>query len=378
MDLYLHIGTEKTGTTAIQRFFKTNREALAERDICYPTAPGNENHLALARAALLFDKRGALRRTAQIRTDDDVHNFRKTLLADLSAELTARPYRFAVMSNEHCSSHLLDDEEVVWLKDALAPLFDRIRIVVYLRRQDDYLLSSYSTAVKSGVTHTLAIPRERAIHVHYDHWDLLSRWARVFGRDNIIARRFEKTSLKSGDVVDDFLDCTGIEASSSFQRPDTANESLDAESLEFLRLFNEHIPRLTDDGISPLRDNVVPLLSKISKGPLLTLPEAELADFMALFRDSNAKVAAEYFGGVPSGGDDPLFAPRNDTRPRVTGVTLSVERTVEICAWLWQNKQAQVDRVTERLKKKRGELERRRNRRNRLGGKPAQRRDAAE
>ena len=376
MDLFLHIGTEKTGTTAIQRFFKANREALGERGICYPAAPGNENHLALARAAILFDKRGPLRRTAQIRTDDDVRNFRETLLANLSAELAERPYRFAVMSNEHCSSHLLVDEEVQWLKDALSPLFDRIRIIVYLRRQDDYLLSSYSTAVKSGVTHPLAIPRERAIHVHYDHWDLLSRWARVFGRDNIIARRFEKTSLKSGDVVDDFLDCVGVDA--NLPRPDTANESLDAESLEFLRLFNEHVPRLTDEGISPLRNNVVPLLSQISKGPLLTLPEAELADFMALFRDSNARVAAEYFGGTRTGSDDPLFAPRSDSRPRVTEVTLTVERVVEICAWLWQSKQAQVDRVTERLKKKRSELERKRKRRNRPGGKAPPRRDAAE
>jgi len=280
------------------------------------------------------------------------------------------------MSNEHCSSHLLVDEEVAWLKDALAPMFDRIRVVVYLRRQDDYLLSSYSTAVKSGATHTLAIPRERALHIHYDHWDLLSRWARVFGRDNIIARRFEKASLKSGDVVDDFLDCVGIDASAAFDRPDTANESLDAESLEFLRLFNEHIPRLTEEGISPLRDNVVPLLSQISKGPLLTLPETDLADFMALFRVSNARVAAEYFGGARTESDDPLFAPRSDTRPRVTDVTLTAERAVEICAWLWQNKQAQVDRVTERLKKKRGEWERKRKRW--AAGKPTQRRDAAE
>lgn len=375
MDLTLHIGTEKTGTTAIQRFFKQNRETLGELGICYPTAPGNETHIGLARAALRFEKRGPLRRSVQVRTDDDVRNFRETLLARLSAELGQKAYRFAVMSNEHCSSHLLADEEVAWLKDALAPLFETIRIVVYLRRQDDYLLSSYSTAVKSGATHALAIPRERAVHTHYDHWELLSRWARVFGRDNIIARRFEKTALKAGNVVDDFLDCVGIDA--SLPRPDTANESLDAESLEFLRQFNHHIPRLTEDGISPLRDNVVPLLSQISKGPLLTLPDAELADFMAQFRQSNAKVAEEYFGGVRTDSDDPLFAARNDTRPRVTDVTLTVDRVVEICAWLWQSKQAQVDRVTERLRKKRGELERKGKRRGRPGAK-AQRRDAAE
>ena len=39
MKLILHIGSEKTGTTAIQRFFKKNRERLIQNGIYYPLAP---------------------------------------------------------------------------------------------------------------------------------------------------------------------------------------------------------------------------------------------------------------------------------------------------------------------------------------------------
>lgn len=35
-DLILHIGTTKTGTSALQQFFFENRDRLAERDVAYP------------------------------------------------------------------------------------------------------------------------------------------------------------------------------------------------------------------------------------------------------------------------------------------------------------------------------------------------------
>ena len=51
MELYLHIGTEKTGTTTIQSFLAANRDLLKRNRILYPRAPGEQNHRALAAAA---------------------------------------------------------------------------------------------------------------------------------------------------------------------------------------------------------------------------------------------------------------------------------------------------------------------------------------
>src|SRR6266508_5870907 len=50
--LYLHIGRQKTGTTAIQRFFDQNRERLKEIGVCYPLAVpfGGIAHHGLAHA----------------------------------------------------------------------------------------------------------------------------------------------------------------------------------------------------------------------------------------------------------------------------------------------------------------------------------------
>jgi hypothetical protein len=352
VNLYLHIGTEKTGTTSVQRFFRTNRELLARSGILYPVAPGNENHTGLAVAAQKLSRRGALRKLKGVQSVEEAREFRSTLMDELAGEFSIGHYRTVVMSGEHCSSRLLDDAEVQWLKNALSPFFENIYIVVYIRRQDDYLLSTYSTSVKSGATRELALPPERLIQCRYDHWDLLSRWARIFGREQIICRKFERSQLKSQDIVDDFLSITGIDPALGLVRPEHVNESLDADSLEFLRLFNGYVPRIAKNGLNPERDNIVPLLSRMSQGPLITLAEDELARFMALFRQSNRQVAEEYFGGARENSDDPLFEPRTDARSRTAHTTLTAERAVEICAGLWQEKQAQLERVMERAKRR--------------------------
>ena len=350
LELYLHIGTEKTGTSSVQNFFSANRELLSRRGILYPEAPGPKNHSGLTVAAQHISNGGSLRILFNLHSEKEVEQYRRKLVAGLESEYASRPFTTVVMSNEHCSSRLLDDAEVAWLQNALAPHFEKIRVVVYLRRQDDFLLSTYSTSVKSGATYKLDIPPQHILENRYDYWTLLSRWARVFGRENIICRKFERSALKNGDVVDDILSVTGIEPSDRFDRPEDANESLDAETLEYLRLFNAHVPRFSKKQPNSARANIVGVLSKMSTGPLVTLSGGRLQEFMDLFRESNRKVASEYFGGAREGGGDPLFESRSDSRERVAQTSLSTERAVEIGAFLWQQKQAQVERAVTKVK----------------------------
>ena len=151
------------------------------------------------------------------------------------------------------------------------------------------------------------------------------------------------------------LDVTGLDASLDYERPKRLNESLDAATLEFLRLFNMHVPKMAArQGQDTSRSKIAARLAAISNGPFRTMADDDLTAFMAQFRETNRKVAVEYFGGARTDSDDPLFAPRADERERVAEPTLTVERAVEICAWLWQNEPAQFDRAGRRKKKARG------------------------
>lgn len=347
--LFLHIGTEKTGTTSIQQFFRANREALAGRGVLYPVAAGQQNHTALAVAAQDDFAESPLKLLHGIQSSGDLRQFRRQLGHSLGEELKGRNYPVAILSNEHCSSRLASTAEVQRMQDLLSAHFERIFILVYIRRQDELLLSAYSTAVKSGSARALAVPGPAAA-AGYDYASLLSRWSDVFGREQIICRRFEKSSLRNGDVVDDLLNVVGVPADAGLARPSPANESLDAVSLEFLRLFNRSIPRFSEQNERhQIRDNIIRLLRELSQGALPTLPARELGCFMSRFRESNRQVALDYFGGERLDGDDALFAPSSDTRNRCEGPWLTAERAVEISAYLWENKQIEVNRLTELL-----------------------------
>jgi len=330
LDLYLHIGTEKTGTTSIQEFLRSNRGRLLARGVQYPKLPGPSNQISLSTAALEEVHR-SITHIFDLHSLDDLAAFRESIAKTLSEAFTGSTSRIAILSNEHCSSRLLNRAEVQTLHDMLRPYFERMFIVVYLRRQDEFLLSTYSTAVKTGLRWPLGLPaKDSKRDRRYDYWKLLSRWAGVFGRDAMICRRFERSALKGGDVVEDFLETVGVENDPAFERPPNQNESLDAVSLEFMRLMNGYI-----GSRGPLRFRLHQLLAKIGKGPLLTLPAEELAEFMGALRESNHKVAEEYFGGARDDSDDPLFAPLKFSRPRVEQPQMTLDDAIKVMARVW-------------------------------------------
>lgn len=330
MDLTLHIGTEKTGSTSIQRFLAKNRARLREAGVLFPLAPGLDNQKALTAIAEEKSEDSALQEIFDIRTKSDLQQFRQDLRQKLRKELREGSCSHVVMSNEHCSSRLRDHSQVDFLRTFLGEFFDRIRILVYIRRQDDFLVSTYSTMVKTGRTNPIHVPSAKGQLRRYDHWDLLSRWADVFGRENIICRKYDRSELVDGDIIKDFGVQAGVPTAPEYERPVMTNESLDAEALEFLRIFNRYYNRTGH------RSQLVQALAAISDGPLVTLPEDELVKFMGLFKESNEKVATEYFGGPIEGSDNPLFPARTDRRVRDVYKPLSIDRAVQIAALLWQ------------------------------------------
>jgi hypothetical protein len=327
VNLFLHIGTEKTGTTSVQKFMATNRALLQRDGVLYPEAPGTENHLALTavskrRRNEIWDKLGL--------NDEAVRRaFCDNLREKLAAELSGSSCETVIMSGEHCSSRLRSVDDVRRLYEFLAPFFSRMSVVVYLRRQDDFLMSTHSTDVKNGSVRPLEVPDEEEVHFRYDYWELLSRWSGVFGRENIVCRKYGKGFLKDDSIVSDFLQAVGIARGADYQLPGNMNESLDADCLEFLRLLNKHLK-----GTERLQ-KIVAALQGISAGPLIDLSPQERSSFMGALRESNRRVALEYFDGEAATSDDPLFGPRLEDRPRVEAGQLTAERAVDIAANLF-------------------------------------------
>src|SRR5579862_3431976 len=184
---WLHIGTEKTGSTSIQIFLAQNRVALLARGWLFPKSPGVRAHHNLVAYSLDDERYDDTRRMAGMGERIPLDAFRQQLIASLEAEIGASGASSLVLSNERLATQLRQPSEIARLK-TLCSLFARnTTVVVYLRNQVDFLVSRYTNVIWEGGTAEFSFPKRRAIA---DYEILLDRWAGAFGKDNILVRRF--------------------------------------------------------------------------------------------------------------------------------------------------------------------------------------------
>lgn len=294
MSIYLHIGTPKTGTTSIQNFLDVNTPALAQQGIVVPRSLGERNHRRLCLYAMDEHRIDKLRRSKRMLTPEIVRLYREKVLREFRAEIaTFPPARHVAMTSEFMM-RLRRRDELERLKEfvCLTGQTD-IRIVIYLRRQDLYYTSGYSQAIKGGKDIPFAPEGEISEQANYYDRNL-QVWADVFGSAALIVRPFERRSLKNGDVIDDFMAILGMDDLTGFERLAAHNESLDAYTVEFLRLLNSEVPRRDHGRENYGRARLIHALETISNGPRLRMGRENAERFLHNFEESNRSVARVY------------------------------------------------------------------------------------
>jgi hypothetical protein len=294
IDVVLHLGTGKTGTTTIQELMRQSRSALAEQGVLYPRTPGAVRH---ARFGLSFRSDAELAGMPawhQMRAQSP-ERFRRRFGRRLLTEIAEAAPSMVVFSDE--ALYGLSRDSVSRLRAFTDSLGGQTRLVVYLRRQDDHLRSDYQQHVKTGEVRRMA--RWTADHdrsATYDYARRLARWEDAMAPAELVVRRFERSSFKDGSLEADFLEAAGLTGIEPTVIP-RMNETLDAETVEFLRVYNLY--RVAHAGeTAGLIDHreLVRKLVRHSGGPALTLPEGDLDRFLGRWTDSNREAALRYFG----------------------------------------------------------------------------------
>lgn len=234
--LYLHIGTEKTGSTSIQRFLTKNASLLlSKHGILWPQDPKvfrNNGHFPIA-GSFLDPKDCDFLPQKAITTPLDA-------IAALKTECDNRDPRISIISAEHFSSRF-NDSNISELARLLAD-FD-VTVLVYVRRQDKMALSYFSTGVRYGRREWFSQTEVNPSNSIYNIRALLDAWSRYFGKDKIEVRIFEKSKLIGGDVLVDLLSLLGVENNPDFQTVDFyENKALTLEQIGFLIDINKHLP----------------------------------------------------------------------------------------------------------------------------------------
>lgn len=287
--LTLHIGGRKTGTTAIQNTLWKNRGLLAKQGIVYSEVTGHPNHEDFAAAFHGLLDRPAHRRLG-ITNESARETHRAAVLERLADEIASRPDADFIISSEQMLGEFLSAEGVGSMANALRPLFDDILVLCWLRNPVDYLVSSYSTELKTGRRNH----RFRAGDAGKEPSlrSVLEPWRQNFG--NTEFRYYRQDLLRDGDIVGEFAEAAGFSLPDGLEKG-PGNPSLDLSKLEMLRLMNRNVPAFGRARHSDRR-SVIRRLEALSSSDLKPRLKRETADELLRARWDDVEVIAELTG----------------------------------------------------------------------------------
>lgn len=221
MDLYIHFGTHKTGSTYIQNVLAHNRDTLSEAKVLYPnTLDARTGHHELAFAL----------------QENNIDSARSILDSYM---IQAKTHKAMVLSSEEFE--FVKHHGI--FKDLLSD-FDNVVSIFYLRRQDKYLESEYNQHVKMYSTRycndIFKFYMEFDFNQRFFYYNLIRRFEDGLN-SSIIVNSYDK-SLMSNDLLDTFLNSINLTdlKESLYIGAIDRNESLSSRALLKLANFNSN------------------------------------------------------------------------------------------------------------------------------------------
>ena len=325
MRIHIHIGCYKTGTTAIQSHLSRNRDALESCGWLYPLAGSQNGH---AHHLIPF----ALQKPQSDGGKGDV----ESILESIVDEASTRNKDNVVISSEVFFS--LTENHIRRFSKILSG--HDVRIICYLRRQDEFLHSFYMQCIKHPVMRLSEGPEQHdgfneVVSIgRYD--EIVGWWANAFGDNSMVVETYDKTSQKNG-VIANFLEKLDL----NIEPPDSGearvNATIRTELIEYLRVANSL--GVSSDQNQDLLGNLNRLSNKC--GHHFTnykyLSPQECKKVRDLYDDINEAVRAKWFTHR-----ERLFDVDHEVESGAVSQKpeLRTETIARISAWLWLSSQS--------------------------------------
>ena len=298
MRCLLHIGTEKTGSTALQTALSVNREHLSDRGIFYSKTAGSLNSRALAAAFCQYSSDDSYLARLGIGDIAQYTVWRDDLLDKIREEvITAQTsHDTFLLSSEHFSSRFVGEEQIASLKSFLLTLFAHIDVACYLRRQDRMAVSRHNEVLRAGFAEPILpnVQTSEKLPLLFDFDALLRRWSELAGPIALKPRIYDKKALVDGDVVDDFSK-TFLHTRLPNRPQRQANVALSKPAQDALHMFNTAMGPQTRQALGQARRRLSQYLEIHAPGQGRQPTVDEARAFYALFKEGNDRVARTYF-----------------------------------------------------------------------------------
>jgi len=238
-EILVHIGIGKTGTSSIQTMLFENRDLLKDHSIYFPTKGLYQYaHHNIA----LYAK-------------DDMPHHTKSLIKEIINDFE--------LSN--CQTMILSSEQFSYSRplyvDTFASLLINydVKIIFYVRRQVEYIYSSFLQKVKEGNEYFGSINEFYNVNRKgFDYLEIIKSWEKNFKKENILVRLYDKEFTP--DVCKSFIEIL----SWNFLNKKYYTKLSENQSLLFD--FVPIIKKLDDEKISTeIRNSIMTLLLGLSK-----------------------------------------------------------------------------------------------------------------
>ncbi|SDK23882.1 hypothetical protein [Microbulbifer yueqingensis] len=273
--LFIHLGTGKTGTTAIQSFMSLNHSALLRKGVNYcRTGLHRINHHGLC-----FNDH---------RHDPAYAERVKRKLSCLIDEIVASEARRHVISSENFPGLTLS--EIEYMVGLLSPHCD-INVIIYFRRQDQFLESWFAQIVKAGALDAdISGLRSQLVQAKiFDYFYHAEKWGSLIGKDKVHVRPYERSQFYGGNIFSDFLNVLGLSFDPDFEQVQRdPNPSLSREQVCFARAL---APYLDGPDISLL---LKPVELGRSESSRYFLPPSQRRELLEQYMPINNSVAKKY------------------------------------------------------------------------------------
>jgi hypothetical protein len=240
--LILHIGMHKTGTTSIQNELSKSRDILEKHKVHYPVFRQANHSLNFGPLFVDNPNISELFKNAGVYGEKAIEAEKNRLQEMWIKEFERFDGKDFIISGEQLS--LLSHDGVRRLRAFVAPYFDDVKIIVYVREPLSFLRSAMQQRIKGGkrYSHLPKLYKSRIIH-----------YVQEFGDENVIVRPFLSEAFAGGDLFTDFFASLGIDVDLGLSFEDKSNEALGINSLRMLTEYNKRYPYLVDDKINEKR-----------------------------------------------------------------------------------------------------------------------------
>lgn len=307
--LYLHVGTPKTGTSAIQALCDDNSALLEKKGYCYPILPYHYLNYHIRRNgaflhAPVFDDNGVRQR------EEEKRRLKEGL------ETVSRlfdTHDVVILSDENIWKASYSRRKTIWAE--LMELGEQVgftlKVIVYLRRQDTLIDSWWNQRVKETTNQTFTCKEyfdTLVPETQLDYYTALERISAVVGKENVIVRVFERSRFPGGLIQSDFMQAIGLELTEEYTLlHETINMRLAGNTHEIKRILNT-LPDMTPKQNRFFR-RALAVYSDLSgeNYPSSMLSVEEAKAFVDQYLEENRKVAAEYLNDPGSDLFDMTF-----------------------------------------------------------------------